>query len=106
MAERSNVLTTSQLLGKRTTRLGKLRNCAALAWWRLNELPPSVRLLFGLTLLVLLGLLAGCGTLSVPPSVEARNPQPPQISEPLPSESYLSKAQKLIENWRNAVTGM
>jgi hypothetical protein len=69
-------------------------------------LPLRVRLLSLLTLLALVLLLAGCATPSGTPTGPARNPQPPQLSEPLPSESYLQQAQKLIESWRNAVTGM
>jgi hypothetical protein len=72
----------------------------------LGDLLPPVRLAFALMLIVLLALCAGCATPSAPPTEAARNPQPPQLSEPLPSESYLHKAQKLIESWRNAVTGM
>lgn len=67
---------------------------------------PLARLAFALTLLVLAGLLVGCATPLPPPTEPARNPQPPQLREPLPSESYLQQAQRLIESWRNAVTGM
>ena len=72
----------------------------------LRNLRQLERLGFGLMLCVLLTLCAGCGTLSTPPSEGATNPKPPQLREPLPSESYLQQAQKLIESWRNAVTGM
>jgi hypothetical protein len=56
-------------------------------------------------LLALVIALAGCATNS-PPSVPAVNPALPRLSEPLPSESYSSSVQKLIESWRNALTGM
>ena len=67
-------------------------------------LPPA-RIAFVLLLMVLAGLQAGCATTS-PPSVPAANPAPPRLSEPLPSESYSDSARKLIESWRNALTGM
>lgn len=72
----------------------------------LLALPQSVRVLLLLMLLGLVLLLAACATPSTQPTEPATNPQPPQLSEPLPSESYLQQAQKLIESWRNAVTGM
>jgi hypothetical protein len=55
--------------------------------------------------LVLVTLLSGCATQS-PPSVPPTIPQPPQISEPMPTESYSSKAFQLIESWRKRVIGM
>jgi hypothetical protein len=91
---------------RRTTRLERWSNCASPAWMKLRGLEPPVKIACGLMLLVLLGLCTGCGTLSASPTEAAKNPQPPQLSEPLPSESYLHKAQKLIESWQNAVTGM
>lgn len=72
----------------------------------LQDLPLAVRPALLLTLLVLVTLCAGCATPSAPPSEGARNPQPPQLSEPLPSESYLQQVQKLIESWHRAVTDM
>lgn len=72
----------------------------------LGDLLPPVKIGFALMLIVLLGLCAGCATPSTPPTESARNPQPPLLREPLPSESYLHKAQKLIESWRQSVTGM
>jgi hypothetical protein len=66
----------------------------------------SVKPALLLTAIVLVLLLSACATPSSTPTEPARNPQPPQLSEPLPSESYLNKAQKLIESWQNAVTGM
>lgn len=69
-------------------------------------LPQSVRLGFVLTLAALALLLTACATPSGTPTEHAKNPPPPQLSEPLPSESYLNKAQRLIESWRNRVIGM
>jgi hypothetical protein len=67
--------------------------------------PPPARQACVLILLVLLALCAGCAT-SSPPSVPAANPAPPRLSEPLPSATYSDSARKLIEIWRNALTGM
>jgi hypothetical protein len=75
-------------------------------WMKLLEIPWIVRVACLLTLLVLTVSLVGCATPSGPPTNSAKNPQAPQLSEPLPSESYLQQALKLIESWRNAVTGM
>jgi hypothetical protein len=71
----------------------------------LHDLPAPVRLASALMLIVLLALCAGCATNS-PPSVPAANPAPPRLSEPLPLENYSDSARKLIESWRNALTGM
>lgn len=68
-------------------------------------LPPHVRLTCVLLLIVPLVLLAGCATNS-PPSVSAANPVPPKLTEPLPLENYSDSARKLIESWRDALTGM
>lgn len=80
--------------------LDKMLRILPLAW------PLPAKLGFGLTLLVLVLLLTACATPSTMPTESAKNPPPPQLSEPLPSASYLQEAQKLIESWRNAVTGM
>lgn len=72
---------------------------------RLLQLHPSERLAYALPLMVLATQLASCATHS-PPSNAATNPQPPRLSEPLPSESYSLKAQRLIESWLQRVTGM
>ena len=90
---------------RRTSNLSKCLNAVKEMWTRLLLLEPPVKLAFGLTLLVLAMLLSGCATQS-PPSVVLKNPQPPQLSEPIPSESYLSKAERLIESWLNRATGM
>ena len=73
---------------------------------KLADWPPPVKIACALTLLVLLTLCAGCATPSTPPNSAARVPAPPRLSEPLPSESYSQKAQRLIESWRASVTGM
>jgi hypothetical protein len=78
---------------------------AKAALMRLFEVPYPVRLGFLLTLLVLVTLLAGCATQS-PPDQPPKNPQPPQLSEPMPTESYSSKALRLIENWLQRATDM
>lgn len=72
---------------------------------KLRELPPPVKLACGLTLLVLMTLLAGCATPS-PPVTPSSNPARPTLSEPLPEESYSSKAQRLIDSWLSPATGM
>jgi hypothetical protein len=94
------------LLPPRTRRAVALRGRVKARLTKLAELPQVVKLASVLTLIVLAALLAGCATPSSPPSEGARNPLPPQIREPLPTESYLQRAQKLIESWQNAVTGM
>lgn len=72
---------------------------------RLLQLQPSERLAYVLPLMVLATQLVSCAA-HLPPSNAATNPQPPRLSEPLPSESYSLKAQKLIESWLQRVTGM
>lgn len=67
-------------------------------------LPPPVRMACVLMLLALVMLLVGCATQS-PPDNWPRNPPPPQLSEPLPQNSYSSKAQLLIESWLKRLTG-
>lgn len=73
---------------------------------RLLDLPQSVRVVSLLITLGLVLLFVGCATPSTMPTESARNPQAPQLSEPLPQESYLHKAQKLIESWQKSVIGM
>lgn len=89
-----------------TRKPGALSGLASAGQTRLASLPRPVRLGSGLLPIALLVLLAGCATPSAPPTEAAKNPQPPRLSEPLPSESYLHKAQTLIESWRKHVTGM
>ena len=71
----------------------------------LGALPLPAKYAFWLTLLVLLLLAAGCATPShnVTPSA---NPAPPRLSEPIPTEGYSSKVQKLFEDWLKRVTDM
>lgn len=73
---------------------------------RLLDLPQSVRVVSLLIVLGLTLLFVGCATPSTTPTEPARNPQAPQLSEPLPSESYLHKAQKIIESWQKSVIDM
>jgi hypothetical protein len=68
-------------------------------------LQPAERLGYALPLIVLATQLASCATPS-PPATLPRNPQPPRLSEPLPTENYSDKALRLIESWRQRVTGM
>jgi hypothetical protein len=89
---------------KQTSRLSRLLNAASVMWTWLRLLQPPVKLAFVLIALVLVTLLSGCATQS-PPSVAPTNPQPPQISEPLPQNSYSSKALRLIESWRERLMG-
>lgn len=91
---------------KLTLTLESWRHFANQGWTKLQELPWGELLLYGLMLTGLVLALQGCVGPSTLPTEAARNPQQPQLSEPLPQESYLQQAQKLIESWRNAVTGM
>jgi hypothetical protein len=90
---------------QRIPKRGGWSNRANLVLMKLLEVPLPVRLAFWLTLLVLVTLLAGCATQS-PPDAWPKNPQPPQLTEPIPTESYSSKAQRLIESWLQRATGM
>jgi hypothetical protein len=87
-----------------TNRLACLKERIGIAWTQLKTLPPPVKLACGLTLLVLLAFCSGCATKS-PPAEWPKNPPPPQISEPLPQNSYSSKVQKLLEGWLQRVIG-
>lgn len=80
-------------------------NFASEVLMKLLEVPYPVRLGFLLTLLVLVTALAGCAT-PPPPDALPKNPQSPQLSEPIPTESYSSKALRLLEKFRSAVTDM
>ena len=88
-----------------TSRLARLSNTVKLLLAKLVMLPPPVALASVLILLVLVTLLAGCATPSQP-DAWPKNPPAPQLSEPIPSESYLSKAQAFIESLLNRATGM
>lgn len=72
---------------------------------RLLRLQPAERLASVLPLIVLAMLSASCATPS-PPETLPKNPALPRLSEPLPTESYSDKALRLIESWRQRVTGM
>lgn len=89
---------------RRTSNLSRLRNVASVMWTKLQELPEPVLLAFGLIVLALAMLLSGCAAPSTPATWPS-NPSPPQISEPLPQNSYSSKAQQLIESWLERLTG-
>lgn len=90
---------------KRTTRREQLSNVARIAWARLWALPAPARGALLLMLLVLAGSLAGCQSLSMPPSEPPRNPAPPQISTELPQESYSSRVEKTFKTWQQRLTG-
>lgn len=66
---------------------------------QLLMLPPPARLLTVLALLVLIGLCAGCATLSTPPSVMPANPSLPPPQQSQPTEPYLNRVQRNIELW-------
>jgi len=92
-------------LMRRPKRAGWSKSARMLLMRRLALL-RNVRRVFVPTLIGLAMSLTGCATTSSLPTEPARNPKPPQLSEPLPSESYLQQAQKLIESWRKSVTDM
>lgn len=66
----------------------------------------SVKPALLLTAIVLVLLLTACATPSSTPTESARNPQPPQLSEPLPSESYSKRAAESIKSWAEKLIGM
>jgi hypothetical protein len=91
---------------RQTSSFGVLSNVAKIALMKLQSWEPPVKLAFALTLLVLLGLLAGCGTTSAPSSDTPRNPSPPPLSQSQPSVPYLKAAQENISAWRKSLTDM
>lgn len=84
----------------RTTRLERWRTCASLALTRLREWGPLEKLGSALVLLVLLGLLVGCGTTLQPPVITPRNPEPPPSVLPESPPNYLESARLLISTWQ------
>jgi hypothetical protein len=98
-------LNGARLLRRRTSMLSRLVSAGKETWMWLQLLQPPVKLALGLILLVLVTLLSGCATQS-PPSVPPTIPQPPQISEPTPSESFSLRVEKLLEKWSSAVIGL
>lgn len=62
---------------------------------------------FVTTLSVLALSLSGCATPPTPtlPVQCPKNPPPPALSEPLPSQSYLLKWSELVREWRKRLTG-
>jgi hypothetical protein len=85
---------------RQTSSFGVLSNVAKIALMKLQSWEPPVKLAFALTLLVLLGLLAGCATTSTPSDFTPRNPEPPPTSLSESSETFSSLAQKNISAWR------
>ena len=73
----------------------------------INATPPRLdaRGLLWLMLGVLLLSCSACATQS-PVVTVAPNPAPPQLTQPLPTQSYLSEAQKLLQTLRKDATGM
>jgi hypothetical protein len=63
-------------------------------------LPPVVRLLCVVLLLLLAGSLVACGTTSAPSSFTPSNPEPPPSVLPESSPEYLSNASANISTWR------
>lgn len=69
-------------------------------------MPRNARTSCAMTLLLPVVLLTGCATpstQSVPicPAI----PQPPQLRQPIPQQSYSSSAQTLIEAWQRRLIG-
>lgn len=84
-------------------RMTKLENLSRLgkdALTKLRSSGPLEKLASALVLLVLLGLLVGCGTTSVPPAITPRNPEPPPSALPTSPPTYLEDAQKDIAEWQ------
>jgi hypothetical protein len=84
---------------KQMLKLDGWSNLAKQGWtkllaWRWDEL-----LLYGLMLSVVVLLLSACAMPSVLPTEPAKNPQPPQLSEPLPLENYSKSAAERIKSW-------
>ena len=71
----------------------------------LSAIGPLGRWAALVTLLVLLGLLTSCAT-PTPPETLPKNPQPPQLSEPIPQESYSSAVAKFLRSLLPGATGM
>lgn len=62
--------------------------------------PQPARVALLLIALVCAASLAGCGTLSTPPSEQPRNPSLPQASTAIPAESYSSKVESFLQRSR------
>lgn len=65
---------------------------------------PLGKLVFGLTLLVLLGLCSGCAVTSTPSSEPAANPLVPPTTLPAYSETFSSRALRNISEWQRTLT--
>lgn len=105
MAGNSNMRPLPHLWRKRTTRLERWSNVARIAWARLWDLPPPVRLASVLMLLVLGLLLTACAAPSTPSSEPARNPQVPPVSQSQPSQTYSASALANIARWQKLLIG-
>ena len=67
--------------------------------------PANVKSLSAVTLMALVLLLAGCATRLPPSVVESPSlPKRPELTQPLPSETYSSRAQSDIEGWQKKLT--
>lgn len=89
---------------RRTSALGKLSNVIRIASIKLCAMEPPAKLACVLIVIVLLGLLAGCATTSLPPSVTPRNPEPPPSRLQAQPPSYSASASQNIEAWRKTLT--
>jgi hypothetical protein len=87
-----------------TSRLGRLSAFGSVQLTRLQALPPPVRLACVLMLVVLLVSVTGCAMTS-PPSRPAEIPAPPRLSQPLPEMTYSEHVRRLLESWRERLTG-
>ena len=85
--------------------LAKSSNTVRTWWTAQGPLLLRETLLYGLMLLALVLLLAGCATPSSPPAEWPKNPQPPQLKEPLPSESYSKRVDANIKSWAERLMG-
>jgi hypothetical protein len=84
----------------RTTKLENLSRLGKDALTKLRSWGPLEKLASALVLLVLLGLLVGCGTTSAPPAITPRNPEPPPSVLPESPPNYLESARLLILTWQ------
>jgi hypothetical protein len=80
-------------------------NSASGAQTMLAALLKYASAIFVLLLFALVMLLTACATPSLPATLPA-NPQPPRLSEPLPTVPYSQRALELINSWRQRATGM
>lgn len=82
-------------------------NSAAKTWLqRLQTSPLSVRLGFGLLLLLPALMLTGCAGTSTPPTNMPRNPEPPPSVLPDSPPTYLDDARRDISEWRKLLNDL